>query len=272
MKIPMSTKATICAALLCYPCYIAVLLGFSAQFNSVAQPPVILAPQLLVIASAEEKLAIPETMPTKHVRENIVPLTRLDFSGEEKEALADVAAESRRIAKNPQILDKKSELIIAEKSSEPKKVVAVESDKAQEKVNGKLQAPDINLTLWPDEISTFNRWVELGYAQVIVNSPSGQRAFVPDKNNAGNWAWATFEKPAADLSKRALDVPVQIEAKARQALKNYDGSAEISWVKLVFTNKFDHQLHQVTAGLPEANVVVSLNGDELDFQIKGSQK
>lgn len=241
-----SRKATLLAGLLTLP----LLIGLLIALKILPKPAINALPAPLSAPVTQQVEQIMPEVTEPETQELVEPINDdssqpLDFAAQAKQSSNDIAEVA---------LDNRSgTLALASTES---------GDKGdnQVTVEGDLDAPMLRLNIMPYNHQMLARLHQEGVAAVILDTSQGWYSAILTSGGRVTRIVPTN----LELSKRSVDIPKTLSDEVISQFDRVIGYYDVRWVKLVFTQQFDHRLHQLSLAHPEANVInVSFKGNEL---------
>ncbi|EGR4407136.1 hypothetical protein [Vibrio parahaemolyticus] len=232
-----SKKATLLAVLLTLPLLIGLLIALQ-----ILPKPVInaLPAPLSTLVTQQVEQIIPEVSEPE-TQELVEPISDdssqpLDFTAQAKQSsndIAEVALEN---------LSGSLALASTDNGDMGDNQITVEGD---------LDAPMLRLNIVPYSHQMLARLSSEGVAAVILDTSQGWYSAI--LTSGGH---VTKVVPAnTNLSKRSVDIPKALSAEVESQFDRVIGYYDVRWIKLVFTQQFDHRLHQFSLAHPEAKMI-----------------
>jgi hypothetical protein len=132
-------------------------------------------------------------------------------------------------------------------------------------VEGEILAPQIKISIIPDDLQTIAKLTQLGFADVNLDTRQGRFS----AKLAPSGQVITIDSTSGvNLSKRAVTLPNALVDDAIALFDKAVGPYKVNWVSLVFSNQLDHQLNQFTEKHPEVKVInIRLNGQVVEMEV-----
>ncbi|EPU1007290.1 hypothetical protein ACVUMT_003477 [Vibrio cholerae] len=232
-----SKKATFLAGLLILPLIIGLLIALQVipRSSNGSLP----APIIASVTQNQEELMPVVIEPEK--QESVESIgddspQPLDFAAEAKQSSSDIA-----------------EVALENLSGSLALASTDNGDKGDNQitVEGDLDAPMLRLNIVPYSHQMLARLSSEGVAAVILDTSQGWYSAI--LTSGGH---VTKVVPAnTNLSKRSVDIPKALSAEVESQFDRVIGYYDVRWIKLVFTQQFDHRLHQFSLAHPEAKMI-----------------